>query len=341
MKNKNLSILSIALLSLGSVFTSCNNDDAQDNSVVNVYDGAASVVAVSSAINVNGVSTINEGGVESTYSYSVVMDNVQPVDVYVSVALAPGGDAIEGEDFDFDHQIRIPAFTTTGTGTITLYGDADVEGTESFKLLVGKATDANINLDSKELAFNITDFGDLHLTFSFDKTFNFAGTDYTLCGLGYDMDFYLFNSEGVDAMGDYQAATANCTEEMTINLENLPEGEYELIQNVYATGPLTPGLIDPAFDIPVTVDYTRDHSTFAGTLVQDASDVINSDFAADPDNNNPVYIATVTISGSGIYTISKNGQFVASGRMSKIKNQIRNRVAKPVGTVNVPSAFRK
>lgn len=340
MKKNKCNILSLALLFTGIVFTSCNNDDAQDDSVAIVNNGAASVVAVSSAINVNGVSTINEGGNDSEYSYSVVVDKVQPVDVYVSVALAPGGDAVEGEDFDFDHQIRIPAFTTTGTGTITLYGDGVDEGTESFKLLVGKATDANINLDSKELAFNITDYGDLNLTISWDKTFNFGGVDYSLCDLGYDMDFYLFDSEGNDAMEDFQAATGDCPETMTLSLADLADGEYELIENVYGTGPITPGLITPAFDIPVTVDYTRNNSTFAGTLVQDDANVIDSDFAADPSLTTPIYVATITIS-NGTFTFSKNGQFVASGRMSKIEKLIRNRVAKPVRTVNVPSAFRK
>lgn len=340
MKKNKCNILSLALLFTSIVFTSCNNDDAQDDSVVNVNNGAASVVAVSSAINVDGVSTINEGGIDTEYTYSVVMNKVQPVDVYVNVSLLPGGDAVEGDDFDFDHQIRIPAYSTTGTGTVTLYGDGVDEATESFTLQVGNVTDANISLEPKELAFNITDFGDLNLTFSFDKSFDFAGSTYSLCSLGYDMDFYLFNSDGVDALEDYQAATGNCTEAMTLSLADLEDGEYELIQNVYGTGPLAPGLIVPAFDIPVTVGYTRDNSTFAGTITQDASDVINSDFAADPGLANPVYIATVTIS-NGIYTFSQNGQFVASGRMSKIKNQIRNRVAKPVGTVNVPAAFRK
>lgn len=323
MKKNKYSFLSLALVLAGVVFTSCNNDDAKNDSVVNVYDGAASVAAVSPVINVDGLTTINEGGADTELEFSVVLQKVQPVDVYVNVSLVPGGDAVEEEDFDFDHQVIIPAFTTTGKGKVVIHGDAETEGTESFTLQVGDGTEANLSLTPKELMFNITDFGDLNLELTWDRTFNFGGTDYTLCQIGYDVDFYVFDSEGNDVT-DYQAATGACPEYITLSLANLPDGEYELIENIYDDSGLSTAGIDPAFDIPVTVNYARDNSPFAGTFVQDDADVIDSNFGSDPAMGTPIYVATITVS-NGLFTFSKNGSVVATGKMAKIQKVLKNR----------------
>lgn len=324
MKKNKYNVLSLALLLASVVFTSCNNDDLTNDSVKNANDGVASVVAVSPTIDVNGVSMLNEGTVNSDHKFSVVLDEVQPVDVYVNVSLVPGGDAVEGEDFDFDHQILIPAFTNSGEGTISIHGDDVTESTESFTLMVGSGTEANLVV-SKELVFNITDFGDLNLELSWDTTFEFGGSPYTLCEIGYDVDFLLLDSTGEDVT-NFDAATGDCPETMTLSLADLPDGEYELIQTVYETAGLeTAGLA--TFEIPVTVTYSRDNSSFAGSFVQDASDASDSDAVSDPSGANPIYVATITVA-NGMFTFSKNGTFVASGRMNKIEKILKNRKAK-------------
>ena len=70
----------------------------------------------------------------------------------------------------------------------------------------------------------------------------------------------------------------------------------------------------PTFNIPMTINYSRYNSPFAGTFVQDAADAVDSDFGNTPNYDQEfIYVATLTVE-NGIFTFSKNGQFVASSR---------------------------
>lgn len=327
-------LLLSSLLVAGFSITSCSSsDDATGNSVLEVNDGMASVVPVSQFLTLNAVNYVNEGGSDRNLTYAVTLQQVQPVDVHVRVSFE-SGTATEGEDFDYDTEVVIPAWSLSGTGKITILGDTEDESMETFTLKIGSVYDANIDLADTTVSFEITDFGDLNISFAWDTVI--PGFTLGLCDIGYDVDVLILDSNGNQAASQvWAAATGDCPETLTLNMsenedEGLVDGIYTLVFNVYDDGTLASNAL-PVFDIPMTVTYSRDNSTFAGTFVQDAVNVVDSDFGNTPDygdiNN---YIATLKVE-NGIYTFSKNGSFQASGRMSsgRYTNPAKSRVSRP------------
>ncbi|MBA4153744.1 MAG: hypothetical protein C0512_05300 [Flavobacterium sp.] len=327
MKKNKFNILLLTFLMAGFTFTSCENeDDATGDSVVIVNSGAAAIEAVTPGLVFSATNNVNEGGIDRTLEYAVTLQDVQPVDIYVTVTLA-SGDAVEGDDFDFDHSVRIPAFTKRGVGTVIIYGDGETESTETFTLKIGDFNDPNVSFPGANLAFNITDFGDLNLVLDWNTTFEFSGISLTLCDIGYDVDYYLLDAEGNDVSG-FQAATGACPEEMIISMADVEDGTYELTMNLYDDAGLASVAISPAFEIKTTVNYTRDNSSFSGSFMQDSADAIDSDFGNVPNYDSEfMYVATLKIE-NGLYTFSKNGSTIATGKLANIKNKIAAKNAK-------------
>lgn len=334
MKKNKFNILLLTFLMAGFTFTSCENeDDATGDSVAVVSDGMAAVEAVTPGISFSAPNNVNEGGVDRTIQYAITLQEVQPVDVYVTVSLA-SGNAIEGEDFDFDHSVIVPAFTKKGIGTVTIYGDDIEEETENFTLKIGDVFDANVSFAGANLSFNITDFGDLNMILDWNTTFQFSGIELTLCDIGYDVDYYLLDDAGDDVSG-FQAATGSCPEEMVISLADVQDGTYELFMNIWDDAGLSTVGIDPAFEIVTNVTYSRDNSTFAGAFAQDSADGIDSNYGSDPSNLDPKYVATLKIE-NGMFTLSKNGSAIGTGKLANLKNKL---AAKNANRVKKPSYF--
>lgn len=324
MKKIKINILALFFVfASGLLITSCNSDDATDDSVIEVNDGAATIVPVSPYLITSGVNNVNEGGLDTTIEYAITLAKAQPVDTYVDIVLNAGGTATEDEDFTFDHEVVIPAWSTSAIGTVTIIGDALDETDETFSITFNDESDAQVNVQSTTLSFNITDFGDL--TIGFDWNQPIPGYPFTLCDIGYDVDIFVYDSNGDDVSG-FQAATDACPEEMTLSLADLADGEYTIMQNLWDDAGLAAAGITPAFAIPVTVNYSRANSTFAGSFVQDATDAIDSDFGNVVGYDTQfMYVATLTIE-NGIFTFSKNGSTIASGRMAASKFKKPNKV---------------
>lgn len=306
-------MLTIMLAGFGVV--SCDNDELTNSSVQIKGDGAATVGAVDPYLNVTGVSTYNEGGVDTDVVYSIELANPLPVKSYVTVTVVPGGTAVEDEDFSYQHEIEIPAWSKSVKSKVTILGDAVNESAETFSLnFKSTSDDGNIVVKETTLAFNITDFGDLNLEFNWDRTIP-GFEPLTLCDVGYDVDMYVFDAAGNDVT-NFTGATSNCPEAITLSLQNLKDGVYQIKQNVYSDVGLASAGITPAFKVPVTVNYTRDNSPFAGSFVQDNSDAVDSDFGnVSGFNTQMIYVGTIKIE-NGLFTFSKNGNTLATGRMS-------------------------
>ncbi|MDD2987265.1 hypothetical protein [Flavobacterium sp.] len=335
MKKNKFNILLLTFLMAGFTFTSCENeDDATGDSVAIVNDGVAAVEAVTPGLSFSAPNNVNEGGSQRIIQYAITLQEVQPVDVYVTVSLV-SGDAIEGEDFDFDHSVIVPAFTKKGVGTVTILKDDIEESTETFTLKIGDVFDANVSFAGANLVFNITDFGALNLILDWNTTFQFSGLDLTLCDIGYDVDYYLvdMNGEAVE-----MAATADCPETMVLDLAanaDLVDGTYEIMMNIWDDAGLSTVGIDPAFEIVTNVTYSRDNSTFAGAFAQDSADGIDSNYGSDPSNLDPKYVATLKIE-NGMFTLSKNGSAIGTGKLANLKNKL---AAKNANRVKKPSYF--
>lgn len=328
MKNKKFNIVALTLLAGSMLFTSCNNDDATNDSTRVVNNGAATVSGVTPGIQVNSPSEVNEGGYDREITYKVTLATPQPIDTYVTVELLPGGTATKGVDYKFDPVVYIPAFASSGTAKVNILKDAIVEPMETFTLKLGSEFDANIKLPDSKLIFNITDKG--NYSFTFDWGLTIPGFGLTLCDIDYDVDIFLVNAAGANVIGG-DGATIDCPEVITVPA-NLKDGVYTFEANFYDDGGLATAGITPAFNIPITVNYSRANSTFSGTFVQDAADAIDSDFGNVAGYNAQMkYLATLTVA-NGVFTISKNGTTVAAGRYANISaisnignlNKVRN-----------------
>ncbi|CAN1544965.1 hypothetical protein MCEGE10_01921 [Flavobacteriaceae bacterium] len=151
----------------------------------------------------------------------------------------------------------------------------------------------------------------LDLTFNFDKSFSTRGTAFTLCGIGYDLDFYVLDSSFTDT-GIYDGANSGCPERLTINPSVLADGTYYIFYEIYSTRGLDTTFHEP-FAIPITVDYSRSGG-ITGTFAQESQFAPMSTAALGAQNANGNYVIQIQIL-NGVYTLSNSiPEVIASGR---------------------------
>ena len=307
MKNMKINLFALALVIGGTFVTSCNEDDATGDSVLEVNSGVTGSVVTD--FNSSAALTVNEVD-EETFTYMVSISEAHPVDIHLTVSQISGS-ATPDEDFTFDSVVVIPAYATTASGSISILNDLTPESLESFTLQIGGVNTSNATIPVKTVTFNIVNelSNDLELAFNFNKPFSIAGSSYTLCGIGYDMDFYVFDADFNDT-GIYDAATSSCTESLTLSSGILPDGVYTIYYDIYDDGGISGVYHDP-FDIPVTVDYLRGGGISEGTFTQEDSFIANS-----TDGSGFDYVMTVELS-AGVFTIKDSADTtIASGKSS-------------------------
>jgi len=316
--NKNIKIFSLVLATL--FVASCDNNDATGDSTLvvtpNVVGSVTPITSTLSFTATNNVAEVNE----TEFEYKVTLSAAQSKDVHVQVSKI-AGTATEDADFTFDHEIVIPAYSTTGTAKIKILKDRKKEVTETFTLQIGDMTTANATFVSKTVSFSITNYVStlLDLSFAFNASFNIgfnnpwvatlpsSGTVYNLCAIGYDMDFIVLNSSFSD-IGNYQAATGACVEKLSLNGATLPNGTYYIVYDIYDDSGLS-GVAHDGFDIPITVTYGK-----AGAI-DDAVFNQESDYYANSyDGTGSDFVIGVKLL-NGIFTVQNSfNTAIATGR---------------------------
>lgn len=311
MKNKiNSLALLIVLSSLG--FTSCdNNDDATGESTLIVNSGVTGTVApVTAGLSLTAVNNVNELD-ENTYVYSVTLSKAQPVDVHVAVRQI-AGTATEDADFEMDHTVVIPAYSTSATGSIKILNDVYKEVAETLTLQIGDVTTSNASLAPKTISFSISNSvgTKLNMSFVWNQSFSLGGTAYTLCGVGYDMDFLLLNSSFADT-GNYTAATGACVENMSVNGATLANGTYYVVYDIYDDANLAATYHDP-FDIPVVVTYGK-----AGAIDPTSFNQEEAFIATSTDGTGSDFVIAFELLNGVFKIVDSNSNVLATGRQSK------------------------
>ena len=171
MKNMKINLFALALVIGGTFVTSCSEDDATGNSVLEVNSGVTGSVVTdfdsSAALTVNEVD-------EETFTYMVSISEAQPVDIHLTVSQISGS-ATPDEDFTFDSVVVIPAYATTASGSISILNDLTPESLESFTLQIGGVNTSNATIPVKTVTFNIVNelSNELKLDFHFNRTFRY------------------------------------------------------------------------------------------------------------------------------------------------------------------------
>lgn len=322
---KNIKLFSLALATI--VFASCNKDEATGDSVLIVNQGVTGVVttlppAVTVPVTpplVFGTTPIVVDEVnENEFNFTLTLSMPQPVPVVVkTVQIA--GDATIGVDYEVE-DVTIPAYATSATGKIKILNDVTVEGVETATLQISDVSTANAKFAPQTVTFTINNYlsDTLEMSLKFNQNFSISGTAYSLCGIGYDMDFYVLDASMNDT-GNYTAAASGCPEKLKMDLATTPDGTYYIVSDIFDDGGISGQYHDP-FDIPISADYIRAGGITAGSFIQDT---LNGPFITSIDGSGGGLVCVVKVLG-GVFTIENSAaDVIATGRTASFKNKIK------------------
>ncbi len=150
--NLNFIKKSFLLFALSLAIISCDEEDRTgDSQLMNSNPTVA--------INLDFANPVifKEADGDMTYNYTVTLSETNIVDTQLYISQT-GGTATEHDDYDMTHSITIPAGYTSGSGSITVYGDLDVEGDELLEITIGDNRTANSSMTPLTVNVNIVDY---------------------------------------------------------------------------------------------------------------------------------------------------------------------------------------
>lgn len=301
--------VSVAFLALTTV--SC--DETSDPADIISTDGYPTATFQASA------TTVNEK--DGLFTVKITTDKMLTRGITFS-AEQVGGDAVLHDDYDIV-ETSIAPFSKEATVVVKFYEDAIPEAAKTLKLQIVTPSLANryfLNpktvLPSYTITINNYVSNTLDLKLKYDKAFLDGTTAKTLCGIGYDMDFYVLDADYND-IGNYQAAASGCPELLTVSPAKFPNGTYHIFYDLYDNHGL-PAMNTPEFTIPISVDYSR--AGFAsGNFKQEAEFAFTSKALGNVQsaNNEPYdYVVTIVVN-NGVYTLKNSkGATVANAKTS-------------------------
>ena len=297
-----VSALSLATL----LFVGCQTEPAlTGQSTVEVAQNVTGSVVFVAPLK--ATQTVNEGDA-GKYQYTLKITNPQPVDIHIHVK-KKSGTATQGSDFDFDENLVLKAYATSVTGNINIIKDGDYEPTENFTLEIGGDVNiSNATIPASTISFTITNYlsPNMDLKFNFQAAFTDGTVAKTLCGIGYDMDFYVLDANLNDT-GNYQAAASGCPEVLTVSPAKFPNGTYHIYYDLWDNHGLDL-MNTPQFTIPISVDYSRGGSNIVGNFKQEAKFATNSKALGyvQLKNVEPYdYVVTIVVN-NGVFTLKNS-----------------------------------
>ncbi len=264
--SKSVTGLGAAVILLG--FSQCKDEDFTDYSNLTATNPTASVEWTAPA------STTER---DDVFPFTITLSEPQVVDVRVNVSVVEGGTATEGEDFDIDHLVIIPAGTTMGSGALTTYNDLVVEGSETFTIQIGDERTSNVNLTTTTYDVTLNNFvsNTAVAIYDWSGTAMVDGVERVFCD-EVDIDVLIYDEAMMDS-GNYDAATGDCPEDMSFGT-TWADGTYYLVLNLWSNGIVPTDGSTVTF--PMTVYLTRGGLYNDVMLPVDPAVYINSDDAA-------------------------------------------------------------
>ncbi|MGB1204565.1 MAG: hypothetical protein ACPG5B_02895 [Chitinophagales bacterium] len=279
--------ISVLLLFVILTFVSCDKDEHTDFSTLDAS-------TVTATLDANLPSTILEQ--DSTFVITISLDKPQVVDMKFYMSLLEGT-ATEGEDFDYDHEIVIPAYATSGSSEIKIYNDLTIEESETFTVVFGDTSTPNVNFVQAEHTITLENYvnPNLEMYFEWDAVLATDSGEVHFCDY-VDLDVYVFDTDGND-LGIYDAATGACPEAMLFS--GMADGDYILMTNLWSSGVIPD---DPAVvvEFPITGTFIQG-GLFEMHMTQSSENSFSSADGDSSDDFRP--LANLSIS-NGTYTIT-------------------------------------
>ena len=284
MKFKYIFLLLIAPL---FTFVGCDKED---------YTGGSTLIPSSPSATMSHDIPASMVEDNVVFPVTITLSEAQIVDILIGISVLDGGTATEGADFITDHELNIPAFSTSGTFDVEIGRDVEIEGTETFSIQVGDSRTANVDFSPQTITVELQNYvsPDLDITYDWEGSAVVDDTVRVFCE-HVDLDVYVFDVDGND-LGIYDAATGDCPEHMTFS--GMDDGDYYLWANLWYND------IHPSdgstISFPITATFVQG-GLFSESIIQ--ADPINSD-DLDYYDGGAVFkpIARVSVSGTS-YTI--------------------------------------
>ena len=241
--------------------------------------------------------TTNEGDA-TIYTWKVILDKPIAYDTKFGFEVVEGTATID-KDFTVS-TTTIPAYTTTGSISVTINADTTPEETETVKLkaVSGPGNDDLVQYLTHpdtvypEVEFTIENYISDDITATFDwgsanpNAFLYD-TYYDPCGVGVDVDVYVTTNPVFD-WGDvtsalnngWDAASSDCPEDFDI--KSLSDGTYYFWADLYGNTYSTLWLNDSPFPITATISQT---GVKENVFVQDTSEAFTANMATTGDTN--------------------------------------------------------
>ena len=256
-------ILSLLFISL--IAFSCETENYTGDSSVNFE---APTVTFSSPSG-NDI-TVQEAAIEGenvTFTIEATIPEPLPIDLNIDLSKT-GGSAT---DADFSTKgITIPAYATSGSGTVTINKTGDLEGVEDLVITANAGNSANMN-GSDTFNFSIEDDylnDNFQMTFSWCNDWEVEDGGTTLSGnFGDQIDLDI-----IVAGGATSAATGDCPE--VLEFGGLDDGTYTIAVQIYENN-VPSGL---GLSVPLEVTYFQEF--FIPVTPFEHTVVINSDMAS-------------------------------------------------------------
>ncbi|TYP98025.1 hypothetical protein C7447_103193 [Tenacibaculum adriaticum] len=234
------------------------------------YTGASTLEYVAPTVTITSANgfdiTTSENDIPEddglTYTIEASITEAVQADLVLDIKQI-GGTSVEHSDFETSGYILIPAGSTSGSGTVTVYKTGNAEPNETLTLSIG-ANEQNFK-GSETLKISMSDdyINDvLEVTADWSGEFTYTASvgqvTIDLCDI--DIDVVLLTETG--GLVDYTAATASCPESGTIS--GLADGKYLLALDLYENPFVDLNANGP---VPVTITYSQEYNIEATSFV--------------------------------------------------------------------------
>jgi hypothetical protein len=326
--------ISRILLSFGILLfavTSCNEDD---------FTGQSTMVPTTPFPGIS-VSSLPMGVVmeerDTTMEFTLTLASVQTVDVSVKIGVDASSTATDGDDFTLSSRnVVIPAFTTTGSFSLTLFGDGLPEPTEEVVINVGDNTTANAVFAPQQITISLLNskLETMDILIDWEGEFEFAGMIFPICP-NVDIDPLALADAGTFSLSDDWGA---CPEQFSNVGDGLPTNSqlagsnivwnpdtYLFLSDLYSNGLFGYGL--GSVEYPITATISRTGVTLPFDYLQRADQTMNGDDPgyAEDGNGTTTMIFVLVIEAGNVYKFYDpvNDDLILTSRMANALNAAR------------------